>query len=85
MADPGTNLRPGRAKTEQEKAAVIERLAAVWKANPDLRLGQLIANVYRDLRYLYYTEDETLIRAIETCYQRPKPCTPVPGEDSDNA
>jgi hypothetical protein len=84
MADPDTNLRPGRAKTEQEKAAVIERLAAVWTGNPHLRLGQLIANVYQDLHYLYYTEDETLIRAIETCYQRPEPGTPVPGEEGSS-
>jgi hypothetical protein len=57
---------PGRAVTEQEKASLTDRLLTVWKANPQLRLGQLIVNVLADP---YYAEDVFLIREIEEYYR----------------
>jgi hypothetical protein len=36
----------GRALTLEQKREVIERLFAVWVDNPELRLTQLIGNIY---------------------------------------
>jgi hypothetical protein len=55
----------GRAVTDQQKEDILRRLEAVWKQAPALRLGQLIANIFRDP---YYTEDFTLIRELEEFY-----------------
>ena len=46
---------------------VLNRLQAVWKKYPDLRLGQLITNVFRS-DSLYYLEDDRLIDIIEEFY-----------------
>jgi len=47
---------------------ILKRIESVWKANPDLRLGQLIGNVI-DPRYLYEVSDEILIDLIEHLYK----------------
>jgi uncharacterized protein YihD (DUF1040 family) len=47
---------------------VLSRLQAVWKKYPDLRLGQLITNVFRS-DSLYYLEDDRLIDIIEEFYK----------------
>jgi hypothetical protein len=57
---------PGRAETTEEKEQVIQRLLEVWKAYPDLRLGQLILNALRDNNdILYMIEDIPLLEHIE--------------------
>jgi len=49
-------------------SVVLSRLQAVWKKYPDLRLGQLITNVFRS-DSLYYLEDDRLIDIIEEFYK----------------
>ena len=46
---------------------VLAALRAVWKENPDMRLGQLICNAVRE-DMLYYIEDDTLVKALEKFY-----------------
>lgn len=47
---------------------ILKRLEKVWKKYPDLRLSQLIVNVYSsDLNY--YIEDEDFIENIEEYYK----------------
>ena len=53
----------GRAETDQQKRAIIERLFVAWCSAPSLRLGQLIENVFN--RDVYYIEDEQFIEQIE--------------------
>lgn len=48
---------------------ILDRLKALWKRNPDLRLGQLILNVLQDPT-LYYIEDEQLIDVLEKTYNQ---------------
>lgn len=68
---------PGRAVTDTEKTAVLNRLGAVWKANPELRLGQLIINVFKDP---YYVEDVALVSELEAFYGREPGASPgAPG------
>ena len=63
----------GRAKTPEQKRAVIKRLYAAWVAVPDLRLGQLLdsvppmVNTLKNAGHadLYYVEDEDLADAAE--------------------
>ena len=45
---------------------ILERLRKVWEKYPDLRLGQLIINVFGDA---YYIEDEKLVEALESYYK----------------
>ena len=59
---------PHRAQTSEEKEAVLEALAKAWKAQPELRLGQLITNC---LRYhpkprpcTFFVEDKPLLGAL---------------------
>lgn len=59
-----------RAVTDQQKNEILERLLAVWKAHPQLRLMQLIGNATDG--DLYYTiEDYRLIEALEAFYVVP--------------
>lgn len=47
---------------------ILKRLEKVWKKYPDLRISQLIVNVYSsDLNY--YIEDEDFIENIEEYYK----------------
>ena len=46
---------------------VCNKLAAIWSAYPDLRLGQLILNVI-DGTPLYYIEDNDLLNRLEDFY-----------------
>lgn len=59
-------MQPDRALTDGQKERVIARLLAIWKENPELRLGQLILNVHDNL---YYVEDEVFISNIEFFYE----------------
>lgn len=47
----------------------LEEIKKIWKKYPDLRLGQLILNVIPE-SYLYYTEDDDLLRAIKQGYKK---------------
>lgn len=42
-------MPPGRAKTDEEKDAVLAVIAEAWKTQPHLRLGSLIAAVSRSM------------------------------------
>lgn len=55
--------RNERARTPEQKRAIVERILAVWLRNPDLRLGQLLANAVP--RNLFYTEDNLLALKVE--------------------
>jgi len=46
---------------------LLERLRRVWEANPDYRLGQMVANVTDD-DTIYRVEDDVLILDIETVH-----------------
>ena len=66
--DTSPIIPPRRATTDEEKRVVLERLYVLWCAHPELRLGQLLANVSSDL---YYTEDFPLIEMLEHFYAVP--------------
>ena len=50
---------------------IVDRLRAVWEENPELRLLQLLGNVYpkNDDFDPYYTEDEDFISELEQYYE----------------
>ncbi len=45
---------------------VLKRLEEVWKKYPDMRLAQLLGNIFDHLPY--YMEDEEFIKVIESYY-----------------
>lgn len=57
-----------RAVEDTEKDEIIERLQALWKAHPRLRLMQLLGNVLRGDSY--YIEDYDMIRMLEEAYAK---------------
>lgn len=46
---------------------VLAAIGNVWKQYPDLRLGQLLSNVYHDPA-LYYVEDDKLVEEVQNYY-----------------
>ena len=61
----------GRAKTPEQKRAILERLYSVWLTHPHLRLGQLLHNVVDGTgQALFYIEDQPLIEACENGFRR---------------
>jgi len=59
-----------RAKTDEQKREIVDRLYAVWVKNPDLRFGQLIWNGYGNIESnLFYVEDRELISSMEEHYK----------------
>ncbi|MCK9369520.1 hypothetical protein M0R04_06405 [Candidatus Dojkabacteria bacterium] len=46
---------------------IIKRLEKIWKKLPDLRIGQLIENVFRGNGYYY--EDDEYIQILEDFYK----------------
>lgn len=48
---------------------MLEVIKNIWKENPDLRLGQLFANLPMDINRLYFIEDEDLIALIKRFYE----------------
>ena len=46
---------------------VLAAVGDVWKQYPDLRLGQLLVNVYPSM-ILYYKEDEDLVEGVKQFY-----------------
>lgn len=58
----------GRAMTDKEKRAVIERIYRIWTMTPSLRLGQLLSNALAHkgkILDIYYVEDEELAERTE--------------------
>lgn len=54
----------------EHKDKITQRLLHIWNQYPELRLGQLIFNVFTSSeRDLYYHSDEELIRALEEYYK----------------
>lgn len=53
-------------KREKEIEETLSRLKKVWFNHPNLRLGQLIQNVFGDI---YYIEDEEFVEEIENFYK----------------
>lgn len=55
---------------------ILKRLKKIWEKNPDLRLAQLIGNVYpctsSDYIDPYYIEDEPFLKRMEEFYTEPK-------------
>lgn len=52
---------------------VLEELEEYWKENPDLRLGQIIVNMSRLMRYdtdPFYIEDDELKMRLEEINDR---------------
>ncbi len=53
---------------------ILKRLQVIWEQMPDMRLGQLIGNVYHSTdsggNRQYYEEDEKLIDKVEKGYTR---------------
>ena len=47
---------------------ILDELKSIWVKHPDLRLGQLLLNVIPET-YLYYVEDDDLIKAIKNTYE----------------
>ena len=61
-----------RAKTSEQKIEIIIRLLALWFKKPELRLGQLIENVYHhsnDDHCFYAVEDYEFIGKLEKKYE----------------
>ena len=52
---------------------ILQKLQKIWEASPDLRLGQLIENVFPNTsmtqRSSYYEEDEDFIKTLEEFYK----------------
>ena len=46
---------------------VLAALGDVWKQYPDLRLGQLLTNVYQDPT-IYFIEDDQLVNGVKHYY-----------------
>lgn len=47
---------------------IIQKLEEIWKKHPDLRLGQLIDNTLANSIYLFFIEDDVLIKELEKAY-----------------
>jgi hypothetical protein len=64
--------------TPEQKRATVERLLDLWLEFPELRLGQLIGNYFRDPD-LYYAHDAYLVEELERKYHNIPP-VPKKGE-----
>jgi hypothetical protein len=62
----------GRAWEPAMKKQILDRLEVVWDMNPDMRLGQMIANAIHDHTGIYYVEDFELADALEEFYEHRK-------------
>jgi uncharacterized protein YihD (DUF1040 family) len=50
---------------------ILNELKSIWNSFPDLRLGQMLLNVFND-QELYYVEDKDLIKHIRHHYSEVK-------------
>ena len=44
---------------------IVRQVEETWKRVPDLRLGQLLLNIVRDEKRLYYIEDDDLAKELD--------------------
>jgi uncharacterized protein YihD (DUF1040 family) len=44
---------------------ILEKLKRVWEKQPDTRLGQLISNLPKDDRDIFFIEDEELEKMLD--------------------
>lgn len=52
---------------------ITEKLRSAWRAQPDLRLGQLIANLHRDIKCsTFYVEDDITERLLDAALEARK-------------
>ena len=54
------------------RGRVLERLARIWEQHPDMRLGQLIENVYHHEspdHCFYHVSDEEFVSKLENFYE----------------
>lgn len=49
---------------------ILGEIEKMWRAHPDLRLGQLIMNVVDNRDVLYYLEDEELLKKLRAEYDK---------------
>lgn len=55
-------------RTPDRIQPTLNKLAEIWKANPDFRLGQLIMAITRTREHnqkLFYMEDEVFLEQLE--------------------
>jgi len=59
-----------RATTDKQKREIIERLYKLWTEHPNLRLGQLMGNVYHYPSGIdpYFDEDYDFTQRLEDYY-----------------
>jgi len=59
-------------RSKERIPEILDRLQKIWEENPDLRLGQLIENVFPNTSYdfksAYNIEDEEFIKELEKFY-----------------
>lgn len=60
-----------RAVSKKQKIEVLKRLGKLWLENPNLRLGQLIGNIYHYPSGIdpYFDEDFVFIEKLEKSYE----------------
>jgi len=49
---------------------ILKKIRKYWKANPDLRLMQLLGNCWEGNEDRYYTEDDELGRVLDVTYKK---------------
>jgi len=55
-----------RAKTNEEKAEVLQRILKVWQNDlPEMRLGQMLINLVEKDYQIFLIEDKTLADRLE--------------------
>lgn len=47
----------------------LNEIEKIWNENPDLRLGQLILNLFLTPYSLYFVEDEDLVDKLKEYYK----------------
>lgn len=63
---------------------ILDIIRTIWVAEPDLRLMQLLGNVYDSGRE-YYIEDDDLALALMNCYQPKSSTTHTEGVPTDGS
>lgn len=69
-SDPQDNKK--QVPKEARMEIILSVLLAVWKQNPELRLGQLLVNIdtQSDVPDLFYLTDEKFLQVLEMIYQQ---------------
>ena len=59
-----------RAVSDAEKEVAVGRLLDLWKAHPQLRLGQLLVSPYPDGERLRVVEDQRLLDDLTRLFEK---------------